>query len=230
MQSNRVSCAGGLDSERGVMADFGTGIDHALLMNLTPRDVLFDIGANLGDVSVLSAGIASKVVAFEPDPQLADNLRRRVSSLGNVTVEEVAVSDKIGRATFYQDTRPEFRTAGSLIVLSDLHRAGDALPVDVEISTIDAYCKKSNLHPTFMKIDVEGNEPAVIAGAHETIASLRPKIILEMWESKWAWYRETFAYLSSIYYLVRISDGADASAFYSSNASGGSCDILAIPL
>jgi len=136
----------------------------------------------------------------------------------------------VGRATFHRDTRPEYRTAGSLIVLSDLHRSGNTEPVDVEVVTIDSYCLSRRLRPTFIKIDVEGNEPAVILGAHETIAELRPRLIFEMWESKWDWYRDTFEYLRRAYYLVRVSDGVNALDFYTSNPANGTCDILAIPI
>ena len=101
-------------------------------------------------------------------------------------------------------------------------------PVTVRTMTIDAYVETGPV-PTFIKIDVEGHEPAVLQGARKTIETYSPTIIFEMWESHWKRFEETFKWLSKTHYLVRSVDGKDALEFYSNNSGEGGVDILALP-
>jgi hypothetical protein len=112
--------------------------------------------------------------------------------------------------------------------LDDLKAMGATRPVAVRTTTVDAFVATGPI-PTFIKIDVEGHEPAVLEGARTTIETHLPTIIFEMWESHWERFADTFKWLSQTHYLVRVADGADALAFYSNNSGKGGADILALP-
>ncbi|MFG0274617.1 MAG: FkbM family methyltransferase [Phycisphaerales bacterium] len=140
--------------------------------SLSPGDVLFDIGANVGFYTVLGSSIVGPegaVYAFEPMPRNLEFLRTHVSlnNLGNVQVIEAAVSDSAGTATFDDTQHPSMGSlseSGALTVrtvrIDDLVASGELPP------------------PTVMKIDVEGAEQLVLAGAAETLKAHKPAIFL----------------------------------------------------
>jgi hypothetical protein len=49
-------------------------------------DLIFDVGANVGDKAEVFSRIAGRVVCFEPDPRLAEHLRRRFRNRPQVVV------------------------------------------------------------------------------------------------------------------------------------------------
>jgi FkbM family methyltransferase len=140
--------------------------------SLSPGDVLYDIGANVGFYTVLGASIVGSegaVYAFEPMPRNLEFLRSHVSlnRFGNVRVIDAAVSDRAGTATFDDTQHPSM---GSL-------SAGGALTV--RTVRIDDLVAAGELRPpTVVKIDVEGAEELVLAGAAETLRAHKPAIFL----------------------------------------------------
>ena len=50
----------------------------------------------------------------------------------------------------------------------------------VEVTTLDAYCHKYRLQPTVIKIDVEGLEKEVLAGAKGILEQSRPYLLIEI--------------------------------------------------
>src|SRR5262249_24880785 len=143
---------------------------------------------------------------------------------GNVAVHELAMSDRDGEATFYIDLRPgQSAVSSSLMELDDLKAMGMTRPITVHTTTIDNFVATGPI-PTFIKIDVEGCEPAVLEGARKTIETHRPKILFEMWETHWDRYADTFKWLSATHHLVRASDGMNALAYYTNNSASGGAD------
>ncbi len=140
--------------------------------SLSPGDVLYDIGANVGFYTVLGASIVGSdgaVYAFEPMPRNLEFLRRHaaINRLENVRVIDAAVSDSAGTATFDDTQHPSM---GSL-------SAGGTLTV--RTVRIDDLVASGELRPpTVVKIDVEGAEEMVLAGAAETLRTHRPAIFL----------------------------------------------------
>ena len=156
-------------------------IQNALAENLRTGDVFFDIGANVGFFSLLAArivGPTGKVHSFEPVPANAAAIRRNASlnSFSHIQVHETAVGEEKGEieliltrhpggASIIQDTpSPDItgRTRVSLVRIDDLIAEGK-IPV-----------------PTFVKIDVEGAEPAVLRGMEHTCRKHHPGLICEL--------------------------------------------------
>ena len=145
---------------------------QAFERSLKSGDVLYDIGANVGFYTVLGASIVGPegaVYAFEPMPRNLEFLRRHVAinRLANAQVIDAAVSDREGTATFDDSQHPSMgslSTSGTLTVrtvrLDDLVSSGELRP------------------PSVLKIDVEGAEGLVLAGAVETLRAHRPIIFL----------------------------------------------------
>lgn len=191
-----------------------------------PDDVVFDIGANAGEVTQAVAPRAARVVSFEPNPRLAANLRAR--PLANVTVVEKAVSSAVGRMPFFVDVREDGQgLASSLMRLDGMD--GKTEEIEVEVTTVDAFVGESGLSPRIIKVDVEGFEPEVLAGAQRTIAETRPILILELCESHWPRYRGPLAALSEHYDILRASDRRSAFEMYDGKDSEGMDNLICLP-
>ena len=143
-----------------------------------PGDVFYDVGANVGAYALVAAKAhagAVRVYAFEPSfatyAQLCRNvILNRCSE--TITALPIALADRTALQTFhYRDL-----TAGTA-------RHAWAVPVDAEGRAFDAIATQAVLGyslddlvahlglpvPTHVKIDVDGFEAAVLAGARKTL-------------------------------------------------------------
>lgn len=150
-----------------------------------PGAVAFDIGANIGEMSLCFAqavGPAGRVVAFEPIPFMADAIARTatINGLAQMQVVHAALSDAPAQLHI------EARWRSDAIVDSGGSRISDTpTPGSVPVAALrlDDWCA-AHLAPDvrlgLVKIDVEGHELAVLAGARATLARYRPVLALEV--------------------------------------------------
>jgi len=126
-------------------------------------DVIYDVGANVGFYTLLAStltGPTGKVYAFEPLPRNLELLKRHVqlNQLNNVEIFDGAVSDKSGTARFSTGDIPEMT-----------HLSADG---QIEVCTYqldDLLASGKILPPRVMKVDVEGAEADVLAGARQVL-------------------------------------------------------------
>ncbi len=135
------------------------------------HEVVFDVGANAGYYTCLASQLVShsgRVVAFEPDPQNCDILRKHVArnSLRNVNVCESAVGNARGSVHFAKGTG------------SGTGRVDDTGEFEIDICRIDDYIDHTGLIPHHIKIDVEGGEFDVLLGAEQTLRKHAPTLYL----------------------------------------------------
>jgi FkbM family methyltransferase len=141
---------------------------------LNPADVVVDVGANIGTHAVYFAskvGAAGLVVAFEPQRLVFQTLCGNVAlnGLTNVDCLRAAVGASRGQARFPSiDPRGKYNF-GAVRASSDTGELVDVLPID-ELGL--ARC-------ALIKVDVEGMEASVIAGAKDTIRRCAPALFLE---------------------------------------------------
>ncbi len=167
-------------------ADYRTGdvelpVQQALAELLRPGDLVLDVGANVGFLTVIAArlvGPAGRVVAFEPVPANARQVRRnaRLNRLANIDVEELAVGDRTGRARLVLA-----RFAGGAALEEAGAPPDDRGVLEVAITTLDDWlAARGRPSPALVKIDVEGGEPAVLRGLVGTLARARPVLLVEV--------------------------------------------------
>ena len=148
-----------------------------ILPQIVPPDrIAIDIGANKGVYSHLLARVCQSVEAFEPNPKIYRILTRTLPR--NVVAHQVALSDSIGTAELIVPLR-NGGYSNQTASLNPRKRNEGAGVVRVAQRTLDSY-GFSNVG--FIKIDVEGFEPAVLAGARETILRERPVMQIELEE------------------------------------------------
>jgi FkbM family methyltransferase len=145
----------------------------------------WDIGANIGAYSVdfLSVNPRGRVLALEPDQANAGALRRTIRrSRLPVALIEAAASDSEGFLPFFYDDLSG--TTGSLTTIdgatfNERHYGVTPRQGRVRAVTLDALLA-DHPPPDMMKIDVEGAELSVLAGAARVLRDARPLLMIEV--------------------------------------------------
>jgi FkbM family methyltransferase len=152
---------------------------------ISPGDVVWDIGANVGVFTLAAAAMAGRgvfVLGVEPDPMLAGLLNRsaaRARDRGyDVHVLSAAIADTDGAARLLISARGRASNA--------LDRAGGRSQMGgVREQVLVPQLKLDTLlgqvpAPGFLKIDVEGAEALVLAGARRLLEEIRPIVYVEV--------------------------------------------------
>jgi FkbM family methyltransferase len=142
-----------------------------------PGDLVFDVGAHVGDRIASFRRLGSRVVAVEPQRAMLRALRLLYGRDGNVAIEAVAVGAQPGRLRMLINAdNPTVSTASSAFVEAangapgwESQRWGEA--VEVEVTTLDTLIAKHGV-PAFIKIDVEGFEAEALAGLSQAVPAL----------------------------------------------------------
>ena len=103
--------------------------------------------------------------------------------LGNVTTHQLALSDQAGKARMSIPSVVEHS-------LGTFTETGQ----DVVVATIDGLIECGVPPPSFIKCDVEGNAPKVVAGAIELIRAKRPAWLMEVWSNEEIQHMESIGY------------------------------------
>lgn len=136
-----------------------------------PGDLVFDIGANRGDKTAIFLDHGARVVAVEPDAEVAAALSARFAGSTRCHIVEAGVGAQVGAQEFQvspHSTRSTF-AADRMRTLEDGVEYG-AGPV-VRITTLDELIAAHGV-PKFCKIDVEGYEPEVFRGLTQPVPVL----------------------------------------------------------
>jgi len=136
---------------------------HELMASVRPGDRFADVGSNIGTYAIAAARRGAQVTAFEPNPPVANQLRRNVvlnRVADRVTVYELAVARRAGTV--------RLREEGPGGCMTTVDEAGEII---VEAAPLEGRFD-------LVKIDVEGAELEVLAGARPILEpSHRPRSI-----------------------------------------------------
>lgn len=151
-------------------------LDEAILEHLGPEVGLVDIGAWVGPVTLMAAGMCRHVWAVEPDPVAANLLRRNVmlSHMNHmVTIRELAISD----SCLPVPMGPVLggRLGDSMTSIWSAEKSVMAPAVTMEM-LFDGNIE----HVGLIKIDVEGAEERFLPQAKEFLHGLGVPILLSL--------------------------------------------------
>jgi FkbM family methyltransferase len=221
-----------LDARGEHVLFYGFDVPEPALRFAPSGAAVIDIGANLGEWAVplaMAVGSAGRVLCCEPNPTAAAALSATllINDLCHAQVMPVAVSSADGEGHLVIDVVDSGRS----------HLADDG--VAVPLRSLDSIVAEHGLDRLdLLKIDAEGHEAQVFAGAGETLRRLRPTLIFETGHEAGAQRTQIADWLDAVDYdIVAVLHhyGALPCTMADYRATTGACagtearNILALP-
>jgi FkbM family methyltransferase len=152
-------------------------MDRLYAQFIAPGDLVFDIGAHVGDRIASFRRLGARVVAVEPQPAL----HRTVRLLYGRDPQVALVPAAVGRATGTAEMKinpgnPTISTLSDAFIAASRGAAGwqgESWPqaLNVPVTTLDALIAAHG-RPRFIKLDVEGFEAEALAGLSQPVPAL----------------------------------------------------------
>jgi FkbM family methyltransferase len=142
-----------------------------------PGDLVFDVGAHVGDRIAAFRRLGARVVAVEPQPALYRVLRLMFGRDDAVTLVPSAIGRAHGTATMMINLEnPTISTLSTDFIEASRNAAGwegQAWPqsLQVPLSTLDTLIDAHGV-PSFIKLDIEGFEAEALAGLSHPIDAI----------------------------------------------------------
>jgi FkbM family methyltransferase len=141
--------------------------------------VALDIGANIGNHSLVLSELFKDVYAFEPNPITFELLKfnaKFVSDTKNIVPLNKGLGNKEETLNF--EISPE--NIGSSCIVSNAEAAnGNGRYISIDVERADKIEQLQNAAIALIKIDIEGYEIHALQGAEELIQKNRPVIVFE---------------------------------------------------
>lgn len=172
----------GRDTQQFAAGNYEQPVQEAIVSLVKRGNVCYDIGANLGFVSVLLGrlvGETGKVYAFEPVPRNASIIERNAkhNRLANIEVSRIALSSTDGTA----DLLLAQHAGGAVLKSVGVPPPDLAGSMAVETAALDTLVERQRLRaPDFIKLDVEGAEMDVLRGMERVLRKWRPVLVVEI--------------------------------------------------
>ena len=134
-----------------------------------PGDLVFDVGAHVGDRVASFHRLGARVVAVEPQPSMVRTLRLLYGRSKSVVIEALAVGREPGKARMLINVDNPTVSSISPAFVEAAHDAPGwegqrwSETIDVAVITLDALIAKHGV-PAFVKLDVEGFEAEALSG------------------------------------------------------------------
>jgi FkbM family methyltransferase len=165
------------------LGTYEPSLQSALRELIVPGSVVYDVGANIGYVSLLlakAAGEAGRVFAFEALPANVERLRRNVALNKmelRVTVIAGVVTQAAGQVRFLVHTSGGMGKVQGSAGRQDRYQS----EIIVDGLSLDEFVYgQGNLPPRAVKMDIEGGEVMALPGMRRVLAEARPLMLMEL--------------------------------------------------
>lgn len=157
-----------------------------ILKNIKPDDIFLDIGTHHGFYTLLVHRLLKEcgtIHSFEPTKLHFNILKKNIKNKNNIHINKLALYSKEGNLQFYEHGRGSSTIDKNFFNQTNNFKHEKFNEIKVKRTTLDQYCERLNIKPTFLKIDVEGAEFDVLLGAQQTLKKYSPTIAMEVWRS-----------------------------------------------
>lgn len=144
---------------------------------IQPGDLVFDVGAHVGDRVASFRRLGARVVAVEPQPAMVRALGLLYGRSASVAIEALAVGREPGRTRMLINAdNPTVSTVSPAFVEAARDAPGWETQrwneiIDIEVTTLDALIARHGV-PAFIKLDVEGFEAEALHGLSHKVSAL----------------------------------------------------------
>jgi FkbM family methyltransferase len=148
---------------------------------LSKGDWAVDLGANIGGATLRMAaacGHAGGVIAYEPNPSVAQSLTRNLelNEFKHVTVVERAAGDSQSTIELFLPSHKNLGTASTV----DRESNVGGRVIDVPVEPVDARWRQvGEPDVRLVKMDIQGGEYSALKGMSALLAACKPVIVLE---------------------------------------------------
>jgi FkbM family methyltransferase len=232
----------GIDLSIYLVGSFEPSVARTYRTSVRDGSTVVDVGANIGAHTLPLAravGAGGRVLAFEPTTWAFDKLRANLALnpdiAGRVRAEQAMLVSEAGAAA-----PAEIYSSWPLVPGGDVHpeHRGRLMSTGpARSTTLDAYLAEEGVDQVdFIKLDVDGAEPEVLAGGQATISRSAPTIVMELapyiYEGTDGFGRLVSFLRDHDYTVKHLRTGRalvlDAEALYRQIPSGSSMNVLCV--
>ncbi len=172
---------------RSLLIYYGHPLRHRRLLHLyrpfvQAGDLVFDLGAHVGNHSRAFLAMGANVLAIEPQPLFARFLLRRFTRNPRFTLNRCAIGDAEGYVDLFLSSRTPTVSTATQEWIKEVESTQSFSTVrwdkrlSVQQRTLDSLIEEHG-EPAFIKIDVEGGESGVLNGLSRSVHALCFEIV-----------------------------------------------------
>lgn len=239
-----VDISEGLDLSLFLFGNFQKHVSDNKYISIHEKSVVFDVGANVGIMSLNFAkkAVNGKTYAFEPTHYALQKLKRNLELNPDIALSIEVINTFVSseeKKTANIKAFSSWKIDKKIGEGQHPVHGGTAMSTEgVPTITIDEFVENRQIDKLdFIKIDTDGHEFDVLSGAKKSIASLKPQIIFELGQyvmkNRGISFMDYESFFKKLNYAL--SDAANNKSITSVNYDNmiprkGTIDVLALPI
>ncbi len=152
---------------------------------IKPGMVVVDIGAHIGYFTRIFSRLVGEnglVYAFEADPIVFQLLKKNTERFRNTRLYQLAITDRAGTIDFYHSEEK----SGTGSILPAVPLTFKRRKIQVSANNLDAILVQEGIPKVdFIKMDIEGGEPAALRGMRKTLEKNRDILLVVEFAPDW---------------------------------------------